>query len=192
MTISNNEVAVFANTDLWLANNNGAAGALRFYEAQATTGAFPAAGINYTSFEAGSQTADITYTLPPAQGGAGQVLHNDGSGNLTWEAAGTSGVVFNRVTTAGPTYNAASTDGIIGVDVSGGPVTVNLPAANTIASGCVMIVNVEAGDAGTNNVTINAAGGDTFDGTGATSLVISFAQGQFQFYSDGANGWFTY
>lgn len=192
MTVSAANTAIFGNTDLWLANNDNAASQLRFYEAQATTGAFPAAGTNYTAFVAGAQTGDITYTLPTAAPSAGQVLHSDASGNLNWAAAGTSGVVFNRVTTSGPTYNAASTDGIIGVDVTGGPVTINLPDASTIANGCTMIINVEQGNAGTNNVTINAAAGDTFDGTGATSLVISFAQGQFKFYSDGADGWFTY
>jgi hypothetical protein len=84
MTISASDVAVFGNTNLWLANNNNTASELRFYGAQNTSGAFPAAATKYTAFKAGNQSADITYTFPTAQGGANSVLTNDGSGGLAW------------------------------------------------------------------------------------------------------------
>ena len=64
MSISDSNVAVFGNTDLWLANNNGTPGELRFYEAQSDSGTFPESGTNYTAFRAGGQSADITYRLP--------------------------------------------------------------------------------------------------------------------------------
>lgn len=35
-----------------------------------------------------------------------------------------------------------------------------------------------------NNVTIDAMGGDTFDGTVETQRIVSFDQGQFSFYTD--------
>jgi hypothetical protein len=38
----------------------------------------------YTIFQGGDQSANITYTLPTAQGIANYVLRNDGSGNLSW------------------------------------------------------------------------------------------------------------
>jgi hypothetical protein len=38
----------------------------------------------HTIFQGGDQSADITYTLPTAQGGANAVLANDGTGTLSW------------------------------------------------------------------------------------------------------------
>jgi hypothetical protein len=45
----------------------------------------------HTIFQGGDQSADITYTLPTAQGGTNTVLTNNGSGILSWTNAGTSG-----------------------------------------------------------------------------------------------------
>ena len=93
MTISAPNVAVFANTDMWLANNNNSASELRFYEPKSGAGNFPN-GANYTAFQAQAQASDITYTLPaalpPAQNGAtgdlgGGVLLTNSSGALVWE-----------------------------------------------------------------------------------------------------------
>jgi hypothetical protein len=43
-----------------------------------------------TSFQAGSQTTNIAYTLPISQGAANTVLTNDGSGLLSWSIPGTN------------------------------------------------------------------------------------------------------
>lgn len=53
-----------------------AARELRFFE--------PNNGSNYTGFKAASMSQDVIYTLPTAQGATGEVLTNDGTGNLTW------------------------------------------------------------------------------------------------------------
>ena len=63
MTVATSDVALFANTDLWLANNDNAASQLRFYESKSGSGDFPN-GANYSSFEAQGQTVDIEYLLP--------------------------------------------------------------------------------------------------------------------------------
>ncbi|MGE3800696.1 MAG: hypothetical protein AB7H80_06715, partial [Candidatus Kapaibacterium sp.] len=73
MSVTASDVAVFGNTDLWLANNDNAASELRFYEAYSTAGAFPNTA-NYTALKAGTQAGDITYTLPATNGAANQVL----------------------------------------------------------------------------------------------------------------------
>ena len=86
MTISTPDVAAFGNTDLWLANNNNSASALRFYEAYNTSGAFPNTA-NYTAFVAGTQTADITYTLPTSPPASnGQLLASTTGGVMSWTA----------------------------------------------------------------------------------------------------------
>lgn len=88
MTINTPSIAVFGNVDLWLANNDTTARALRFYEAQSSTGAFPN-GANFSSFQAGSQSDDIIYVLPEEPGSVGDMLMIDAvSGDtlfLIWE-----------------------------------------------------------------------------------------------------------
>jgi hypothetical protein len=49
--------------------------ALRFYDSTST---------NYIGLVAGSPAADLTFTLPDADGSVGQVLRTDGSGILSW------------------------------------------------------------------------------------------------------------
>lgn len=75
-TVSQNNIGFLGNVDLWLANNDGTSRTLRFYEPQATNGAFPAAGTNFVAFRAPviPTTNDQTYTLPAAIGTAGQML----------------------------------------------------------------------------------------------------------------------
>jgi len=44
---------------------------------------------NYVAFKAPTTIAsNVTYTLPPSDGGTGQVLSTDGSGNLNWISSG--------------------------------------------------------------------------------------------------------
>jgi hypothetical protein len=105
MTISAANTAVFGNTDLWLGNNDGStqadASQLRFYEPNATTGAFPSGGThNYAALRApASLGANYVLTLPLDDGTAsGQVLSTDGAGVLSWISAGLSGGTNNVIT----------------------------------------------------------------------------------------------
>lgn len=45
-------------------------------------------GSDYTAFKAQAQAANVTYTLPAADGTNGQALITNGSGSLSWGAAG--------------------------------------------------------------------------------------------------------
>lgn len=87
MRVDSNGIALFANVDLWLANNDGAASVLRFYEAAWDTGAFPN-GTHYTQFKAGAQSEYISYTLPnslfPRTTPARAVMQVDSSGAMSW------------------------------------------------------------------------------------------------------------
>ena len=66
----------------YVALGNGATGSgqLRIYEDTDN-------GTNYSAFQVGTQSADITYTLPTADGTSGFQLTTDGSGTLSWAAA---------------------------------------------------------------------------------------------------------
>ena len=91
MTISAANTAVFGNVDLWLASNDNTPRSLRFYEQYDAAGNFPN-GSNYVGFRApNSIAADVTWTLPDADGASGQVLSTNGSGVLSWVTAGNGG-----------------------------------------------------------------------------------------------------
>jgi len=69
----------------WVGVHNAAAGPgqLRFYEDTDN-------GTNYTAFQVGTQSGDVTYTLPTADGSDGTALTTNGSGTLSWAAGGVS------------------------------------------------------------------------------------------------------
>ena len=136
MGISAPQVAVFGNTDLWLANNDNAASQIRFYESYnaSVTDVFPN-GTNYTSFEAGAQTADINYTLPTATPSAATSGTDLGSGYMESDDAGTMSWRQSVVVTA-TNLNfgtvAAQSSGDVTVTVTGAAVgdIVNLGVDN--------------------------------------------------------------
>lgn len=82
-----------ANGSVALSNTNNTAGTFRFYEPSSS-------GSNYTSFAAKSMVSNITYILPDTQGQAGDVLTNDGSGNLYWNNNLRTGALYLGPTTA--------------------------------------------------------------------------------------------
>ncbi len=67
-----------------IANGATGPGQLRIYEDTDL-------GTNYTALQVGTQSGDITYTLPTADGSSGQLLSTNGSGTLAWAAAGSLG-----------------------------------------------------------------------------------------------------
>ena len=157
MTIADPNIAVFGNTDLWLANNDNDASQIRFYEANSTTGAFPGA-TNYTSFEAGTQTADINYVLPTAAPmaatagtdlGAGY-METTNTGTMSWrQSAVVTATNLNFGTVAGQTSSdvtvtvtGAAVGDIVNLGIDNAAVVNNssyhawVSAANTVTVRC--------------------------------------------------------
>ena len=66
-----------------IANGATGPGQLRLYEDTDN-------GTNYTALQVGTQSGDITYTLPTADGSNGNALLTNGSGTLSWGSAGAS------------------------------------------------------------------------------------------------------
>jgi hypothetical protein len=60
-----------------LLSNSGTASELRLAEPSAS-------GTNYTAFKAQAQAANLTYTLPAADGTSGQALTTNGAGTMSW------------------------------------------------------------------------------------------------------------
>ena len=77
-------------------------GELRFYEDTDL-------GSHYTGLKAGNATASVSYVLPLADGSDGHALKTDGSGTLSWGAAGSNAVTAlnnatqNELVTVGST-----------------------------------------------------------------------------------------
>ena len=72
----------------WLSKNGAtSAGGVSFYEDSDN-------GSNYMKLQAGAMSADVTLTLPTADGSNGQVMVTDGSGTLSWSAVGATSVTI--------------------------------------------------------------------------------------------------
>lgn len=111
-----------------------------------------------------SQSAiDINYYWPTAQGTAGQILANDGSGNLSWTAAGAGNMVLasTQTNTGAKTFNSGT---LLLAGATSGTTTLN---ASATASGTITLPALT----GTVALLENAqtfTGAKTFDGTGGT------------------------
>lgn len=89
---------------------------------------------------------------------------------------------YTLVTFADSPYTVSGTDNYIGVDTTGGPVTILLPNAAVQARN--FTIKDKAGDSNTNNITITTVGGaTTIDG--ATSLTMSTSYQSINLLYDG-------
>ena len=79
-----------------IANGATGPGQLRLYEDTDN-------GTNYSAFQVGTQSGDITYTLPTADGSNGHFLSTNGSGTLSWGAAAFSVSDITGATALGET-----------------------------------------------------------------------------------------
>lgn len=128
MSISAPNTAIFANTNLWLGNNNNIASSLYFYAPYASSGAFPGAD-KYVAFHAGVVTTSVNYRWPLADGLAGWTLHTDGSANLYWDSTCCGGGGGGSGTVTSVALTAPSE-----ISVAGSPITTSGTLALTWAN----------------------------------------------------------
>ena len=102
------------------------------------------AGTDYVGIRPAATTTSYTLTMPPAQGGSGQVLQNNGAGILSWASAG--GTIANSIATAT-------------VDTSTTSATYVVMNSMTItpAAGTYLVLFSTSGDISGNNLTANYA-----------------------------------
>jgi hypothetical protein len=116
-------------------------------------------GSNSVSIQAGSMSADVTYTLPTADGTANQVLATDGSGTLSWATANLDAVDIDGGAIDGTAIgaNSASTGAFTTITAgSGVTANANLTVGNGATSAGSIIFNEDA-DAGSNTLTLKPA-----------------------------------
>jgi hypothetical protein len=86
-------------------------------------------------------------------------------------------------------YSITAADHFIGVNTTGGSVTVTLPAPSSVGEGKIYIIKDEGGVAATNNIIVNTAGSAKIDSLSAVSLVSNY--GAINVYCNGSH-WHIY
>lgn len=119
-------------------------------------------GTNYTAFKVGIQAGDVTYTLPTADGSADQQLTTNGSGVLSWAAAGglTYGSSVSGTTADGltVTLSNSSNDAAAAVKLVAGNTQANQP----------LLANLQIGTSGNAMGLLIQGTGSTTDGAAGT------------------------
>jgi uncharacterized protein with putative carbohydrate binding module len=104
---------ITANANLYVGNAATSSGILRILEDTD-------AGSNYASFQVPSLAANTVYVLPADDGDSGEQLQTDGSGNLTWEAAGSgSGAPTDADYLVGTANGSLSAEIVVGTSPGG-------------------------------------------------------------------------
>jgi len=139
-------------------------------------------GTNYIGLKApASVSADLTFTLPSADGTSGQVLQTNGSGvlsfatvgGLAWQSVQTTG--FTAVASRGYPCNTTST-----------AFTVTLPASPSV--GDTIVIVDYAGTFATNNITLGRNGNKIEGGT-LNKMITTNREAVTITYVDATQGW---
>jgi len=154
-----------------IANGATGPGQLRLYEDTDN-------GTNYTALQVGTQSGDITYTLPTADGSNGNALLTNGSGTLSWGAAGASlaNDANNRVVTGdgsgGLNGEANLTfDGTDALIAAAGKIQLR-DSGLYVASNADGDLDIVSDGTAVDSINIESAGGITLDAGTAASGVI--------------------
>ena len=88
MELAQDNVALFANADLYLGANDGTARRIVLFEPVTDSGIFPGLNDHYSAFRAGEQNSSIDYILPTTLGSQGDILSiasiNGTTATLSW------------------------------------------------------------------------------------------------------------
>lgn len=151
MTINQQNVVVFGNNNVLLANTNNTRSQLRLFEAQPTTGAFPTAVTQFVGLRSAAVMAnDNIYDLPSAVGAAGDVLKisvvagNDAT--LIW-GPDLGGAVVQNVGVIADNQVVAVNAGVtyLVLTSNGAPVARTVTFTNGANIGQLMVVKIVAG-----------------------------------------------
>jgi hypothetical protein len=94
------------------------------------------------------------------------------------------------ITSANNPYTVAAATDLVSINQST-PITIILPAANSVPEGKILIISPELGTYNNGNLlTVQAAPGNTVNG--AANVTINSLYNTRRFYSNGVNAWYTW
>lgn len=126
-----------------------------------------------------SATADVeTPDIGLSRSAAGMVNVTDGAAGI---GSLTTGGLFGNVTKVTGTYTVKATDYFLEADATTSGFSITFPDPHTNKGQIFYVIKT---DSGGNTLTLQAAGGGTFNGT--TTKTTSSQYGTFKFISDGA------
>jgi hypothetical protein len=149
---------------------------------ETTAGSLALTGFSALFFGVGSNT----WQWPSAFGTAGQVLTDDGAGNLYWStpSGGIPTATVQNITAAGPTAITNTMNTHARVNFAGAA-AVTLPAG---AVGKQITVKDVSNAAATNNITVSA-GGALIDGVASYTIATNYGSATFICVSTGPDVW---
>jgi len=116
----------------------------------------PGTAVNtLTGNSGGAVSPDGSYNINVVGSGGVSVVGNPGTHTLTISSSGSSSFTYTLVNTS--PYVVLTTDVFLGVDSSGGAITIELP--NAPATGRFYIIKDISGTAATHNITVTTVGG---------------------------------
>ena len=100
---------------------------------------FNSANTFYTGLRAGSSAANVTFTLPVADGSANQVLYTNGSAGLAWTTIASVSAIttLNSLTAATQTFATGTSGTDFNISSSTSTHTFNIPYAGAASTGLI-------------------------------------------------------
>lgn len=148
---SMSNIAYLGDVDLIIGNDDNVARGIKFCTA---SGSSIVSSTKSTTIKAGSQSSDITLTLPSAQGAAGSVLTNNGSGGLSWN---TNPVAAYGTVSAGATITIPSNTTVIKINDDADSTTVNAVTMPSGSNGTIIYIYNNDAQATTGDITLAAS-----------------------------------
>lgn len=139
------------------------------------SGSTPTSPLSAVTLNDGQLAIGATGSAPAARNltpGAGISITN-AANNITISTSGTLIYNYTTVNNGASPYTVLSTDQFLGVNTSGGPVTLNFPSVTSM--GRLFIIKDSSGTSATNNIIVTStAGVVTFDGSNIYTIKTNY------------------
>ncbi|MEI8135501.1 MAG: hypothetical protein WCH46_10600 [bacterium] len=147
-------IAYFGDVDILVGNSDNSSRSVRFYGKNSD----PTLTSKYTSIKAGTQTENISYTLPTVQGSAGSYLTNNGTGTLSWSSQNSAYASIS----AGDEIDIPANTSVVKIDDNSDNAPLNAVVLPSGSNGQILYIFNNDAEATTGDAIINAGSTATF------------------------------